>query len=109
MACGRSHLAILHILGKPDRTSLDLRTADVNEAKAKCLGFFPPDLREAGPRPRETLNPSTAGHTGAGRVRDRLAPAEWQGPRAASAGSAFRVSAQQCPGHGGWSREMVWE
>lgn len=46
MACGRSHLAILHILGKPDRTSLDLRTADVNEAKAKCLGFFPPDLRE---------------------------------------------------------------
>lgn len=28
------------------RTSLDLRTANVSEAKAKCLGFFPPDLRK---------------------------------------------------------------
>lgn len=69
----------------------------------------PPDLREAGPRPRGTLTPSTTGHSGASTVRDRLAPAEWQGPWAASAVSVLRVSAQQGPGHGGWSREMVWE
>lgn len=41
--CGRSHFANITYFGEArQRTSLDLRIANVSEAEEKCLGFFSP-------------------------------------------------------------------